>query len=54
MAVATRDVSDHWGYGTAGAHVGPLVVDGLMVVCGFALPALSPRRETRVIAAVPS
>lgn len=53
-AVVTRDMSEHWGYGTAGAHVGPLVVDGLMVVCGFALLALSPRRETRVTAAVPS
>ncbi|EHR62642.1 DUF2637 domain-containing protein [Saccharomonospora cyanea] len=36
-----RDVLVHWGYGTAGAHVGPLVVDGLMIVCGFALLALS-------------
>lgn len=26
-----------WQYGTVGAHVGPLVLDGLMVVSGFAL-----------------
>lgn len=28
-----------WGYGTLGAAVGPLVLDGLMVVSGFALLA---------------
>lgn len=30
-----------WGYGHPGADVGPLVLDGLMVVCGFALLAMS-------------
>lgn len=33
-----------WGYGHPGADVGPLVLDGLMVVCGFALLAISERR----------
>lgn len=32
-----------WGYGSLAAHVGPLVIDGLMVVSGFAL--LSHERE---------
>ncbi|MFD0000156.1 hypothetical protein [Nocardia sp. NPDC127526] len=26
-----------WGYDTVGAHVGPLAIDGFMVICGFAL-----------------
>ena len=30
-----------WGYGAVGAAVGPLVIDGLMVVSGFGLLALS-------------
>ena len=30
-----------WGYGTTGAAVGPLVVDGLMTISGFALLAMS-------------
>ena len=34
--VHLRELLDEWGYGM-GAFVGPLVVDGLMVVCGFAL-----------------
>ncbi|MGW9307782.1 DUF2637 domain-containing protein [Saccharomonospora azurea] len=42
-----RDVLVHWGYGMAGAHVGPLVVDGLMIVAGFALLALSRGGESR-------
>ncbi len=42
-----RDVLEHWGYGMAGAHVGPLVVDGLMIVAGFALLALSRGGESR-------
>lgn len=29
-----------WGYGTTGAAVGPLVVDGLMTISGFALLAM--------------
>ena len=36
-----RDVLLAWGYGTLAAHVGPLVLDGLMVVSGFALLAMS-------------
>nr|WP_052479281.1 hypothetical protein [Kibdelosporangium sp. MJ126-NF4]CEL23350.1 hypothetical protein [Kibdelosporangium sp. MJ126-NF4]CTQ94512.1 hypothetical protein [Kibdelosporangium sp. MJ126-NF4] len=34
-------VLTHWGYGTTGAAVGPLVVDGLMTISGFALLAMS-------------
>lgn len=36
-----REVLVAWGYGHPGADVGPLVLDGLMVVCGFALLAMS-------------
>jgi hypothetical protein len=36
-----RDVLLAWSYGPMGAAVGPLVLDGLMVVCGFALLANS-------------
>lgn len=32
-------VLESWDYGTLGASVGPLVLDGLMVTCGFALLA---------------
>ncbi|NKY48372.1 helix-turn-helix domain-containing protein [Nocardia cerradoensis] len=32
-----HDVLDKWGYGQLGAGVGPIVLDGLMVTCGFAL-----------------
>src|ERR1041385_7384479 len=35
-----RDVLLAWGYGPLGAGVGPLVLDGLMVVSGFALLAI--------------
>ncbi|HEX2298454.1 MAG TPA: hypothetical protein VHH34_08045, partial [Pseudonocardiaceae bacterium] len=36
-----------WDYGPLGAAVGPLVLDGLMVVSGFALLAMSrPREDT--------
>jgi hypothetical protein len=35
-----------WDYGALGAAVGPLVLDGLMVVSGFALLAMS-RSRTR-------
>jgi hypothetical protein len=34
-----------WEYGPLGAAVGPLVLDGLMVVSGFALLAMSRSRE---------
>jgi hypothetical protein len=30
-----------WDYGPLGAAVGPLVLDGLMIVSGFALLAMS-------------
>jgi hypothetical protein len=36
-----RDVLTAWHYNTLAAAVGPLVLDGLMVVCGFALLANS-------------
>lgn len=36
-----------WGYGTLGSAVGPLVIDGLMVVSGFGLLALSKTRGGR-------
>jgi hypothetical protein len=36
-----RDVLLAWQYGPLAADVGPLVLDGLMVVCGFALLAIS-------------
>jgi hypothetical protein len=35
-----RGVLAAWGYGTTGAAVGPLVVDGLMTISGFALLAM--------------
>jgi hypothetical protein len=41
-----RDVLDFWGYGTLAAHVGPLVIDGLMIVSGFALLALGRTTST--------
>jgi hypothetical protein len=36
-----RGVLLAWQYGPLAADVGPLVLDGLMVVCGFALLAMS-------------
>lgn len=36
-----RDVLLAWRYGTLAAAVGPLVLDGLMVISGFALLAIS-------------
>ncbi len=38
-----------WGYDGAGAGVGPLVIDGLMTVCGFAL-LNTPRKKSRSVA----
>ncbi|HEX6353220.1 DUF2637 domain-containing protein [Actinophytocola sp.] len=35
-----RGVLAAWGYGSTGAAVGPLVVDGLMTISGFALLAM--------------
>lgn len=40
-----REVLLAWDYGTLGASVGPLVLDGLMVVCGFALLAMTDRHS---------
>jgi hypothetical protein len=37
-----RDVLAAWQYTPLAAAVGPLALDGLMVVCGFALP---PRQQ---------
>lgn len=36
-----RDVLLEWHYGEFSAHIGPLVVDGLMVISGFALLSIS-------------
>ncbi|MBV8934049.1 MAG: ComEC/Rec2 family competence protein [Kutzneria sp.] len=36
-----QDVLTAWDYGVLAAHVGPLVLDGLMVISGFALLAMS-------------
>ncbi|MEC3953796.1 helix-turn-helix domain-containing protein [Nocardia sp. CDC153] len=41
-----RDVLLAWGYGHPAAEVGPLTLDGLMVVCGFALLSLTPVQVT--------
>ncbi|QVI24129.1 helix-turn-helix domain-containing protein [Nocardia tengchongensis] len=37
-----REVLLAWGYGHPAAEFGPLTLDGLMVVCGFALLSLTP------------
>lgn len=36
-----QDVLAAWGYSALAAHVGPLALDGLMVISGFALLAMS-------------
>ncbi|MCU1685310.1 MAG: hypothetical protein JWQ81_6049 [Amycolatopsis sp.] len=36
-----REVLLSWGYTDLGAGVGPLVIDGLMTICGFAMLATS-------------
>lgn len=41
-----RDVLAAWGYDPVAAHVGPLVLDGLMVISGFALLTMSPRQDS--------
>ncbi|SMD24225.1 DUF2637 domain-containing protein [Lentzea albidocapillata] len=41
-----RDVLLAWDYGPTGAHVGPLVLDGLMIISGFALLAMSSHDKT--------
>ncbi len=40
------DVLTAWGYGQLGAAVGPVVLDGLMVISGFALLSESPVMTT--------
>lgn len=42
-----HDVLLSWGYDPLGAGVGPLVIDGLMVVSGFALLAMSSTNTRR-------
>ncbi|MFE3958602.1 helix-turn-helix domain-containing protein [Nocardia sp. NPDC059091] len=57
-----HDVLQSWDYGTVGSAVGPLVLDGLMVACGFALlsesssPATGPdtARTPAVVVDVPA
>ncbi|AYF76092.1 helix-turn-helix domain-containing protein [Nocardia yunnanensis] len=39
-----------WGYDAVGAHVGPLAIDGFMVICGFALLSESTRLHGNAIA----
>ncbi|MFD7841371.1 DUF2637 domain-containing protein [Nocardia sp. NPDC059764] len=41
-----RDVLLAWGYGHPAAEFGPITLDGLMVVCGFALLSLTPRSDS--------
>ncbi|MFD6357188.1 terminase gpP N-terminus-related DNA-binding protein [Nocardia tengchongensis] len=43
-----REVLLAWGYGHPAAEFGPLTLDGLMVVCGFALLSLTPPTPTKV------
>jgi hypothetical protein len=38
-----REVLHSWGYSPLGAGVGPLVIDGLMTICGFAMLATSAK-----------
>lgn len=40
-----RDLLTAWHYDTLAAAVGPLVLDGLMIISGFALLAMSKRGE---------
>ncbi|WP_330182731.1 helix-turn-helix domain-containing protein [Nocardia sp. NBC_01503] len=40
-----RDVLVAWGYGHPAAEFGPLTLDGLMVVCGFALMSMSTHSD---------
>ncbi|WP_084160855.1 DUF2637 domain-containing protein [Nocardia sp. BMG51109] len=48
-----RDVLITWGYGTWAASVGPITLDGLMVVSGFALLSMTLDRETPAPATEP-
>lgn len=41
-----HDVLMSWGYGAGSAATGPLVIDGLMIISGFALLAISRTNTT--------
>ncbi|WP_433622749.1 helix-turn-helix domain-containing protein [Nocardia sp. CA-120079] len=41
-----HDVLLNWGYGAVGAAVGPIVLDGLMVISGFAMLSESTPSDT--------
>lgn len=45
-----RDVLLAWGYGHPAAEFGPLTLDGLMVVSGFALMSMTSRDDTAAAA----
>jgi hypothetical protein len=51
-----NEVLTFWGYTVLGAGVGPLVIDGLMTICGFAMLAGSTasRRQAAATAARPA
>jgi hypothetical protein len=42
-----QDVLAAWGYNVLAAHVGPLVLDGLMSISGFALLAMTSPADAR-------
>lgn len=49
-----RDVLESWQYSPLGAGVGPLVVDGLMMVCGVAMLAKPARPEAAAVVPEPA
>lgn len=49
-----RAVLASWNYNSTGADVGPLVVDGLMVISGFALLAMSHHHTPPALAIDPT
>jgi hypothetical protein len=49
-----RDVLESWQYSPLGAGVGPLVVDGLMMVCGVAMLAKPARTPDVPVVAEPA
>ncbi|MFE3080890.1 helix-turn-helix domain-containing protein [Nocardia tengchongensis] len=48
-----HDVLQSWNYGRVGSSVGPLVLDGLMVACGFALLSESAAAAHPIVVGVP-
>ncbi|MEC3957545.1 helix-turn-helix domain-containing protein [Nocardia sp. CDC153] len=42
-----------WGYDSVGAHVGPLAIDGFIVICGFALLSESVPQHPRDVSQRP-